>query len=87
MCPSLPAAAAPARISVILRASSATVPSSGVLAVALSSAPPVIGIQPCACSVTRRRLRRELPPTQIGMGRCTGRGLATTSRALKWRPV
>jgi len=57
-----------------------------VRAVATSSAPPIIGIQPCALPATRRRLSLELPPIQIGMGSWTGRGRAMTSRASKWRP-
>jgi hypothetical protein len=39
-----------------------------VRAVATSSAPPIIGIQPWALLATRRRLSLELPPIQIGMG-------------------
>ena len=45
-----------------------------------------IGIQPCTVAA-RRRLSLELPPIQIGIGFCVGRGRWMTPLAVKWMPL
>ena len=47
---------------------------------------PVSGIQPCARSATRRSVSLALPPIQIGIGICTGRGRPIVPRQLKCVP-
>jgi crotonobetainyl-CoA:carnitine CoA-transferase CaiB-like acyl-CoA transferase len=84
---SAPRAPASARSCAIAAASSSPADIAAVRAVANSHSGPSIGIQPLARCATRRLVSLELPPIQIGIGCCGGRGRAITSRALKCCPA
>jgi hypothetical protein len=84
---SAPRSPASARSCAIAAASSSPADIAAVRAVVNSQSGPSIGIQPFARCATRRLVSLELPPIQIGIGCCGGRGRAITSRALKCCPV